>query len=186
MPEYTPSIDAQISESLRFHGRVLPSDLAGIDDAEAVLHLQRYLEIHGGETPLEIRDGVLTWAQRREAAPKPSPVDQVLAAPQGKALLDTPPSGSPVSPGYWALPALMGLIGGIIAWLLVKDENPRVARSMLVLGVLLQLSTACIGFALALGPLSSLDSVSRSDADAASWPASASGKPTLYYFGTST
>lgn len=186
MPDYTPAIDAQISESLRIHGRVLPSDLAGIDDAEAARHLQHYIEVHGAEVSLAIRDGALTWGEPASDGKRPSPVDQVLAAPQGKALLDAPASGAPVNPGFWALPVLLGLVGGIIAWLLVKDDNPRAARFMLMLGVILSVVSACLGFALAMGPLATLSTMSGGSDSSVVWPVSSSGRPVLYYFGTAT
>jgi uncharacterized membrane protein YozB (DUF420 family) len=31
----------------------------------------------------------------------------------------------------------MGWLGGLIAWLVVKDQDPRMARSMLITGIVL-------------------------------------------------
>ena len=40
-----------------------------------------------------------------------------------------------VSGAWWLLPILMGWVGGLIAWLVNKDADPKVARSMLITGI---------------------------------------------------
>jgi len=47
------------------------------------------------------------------------------------------PGTSPrrVSGAWWLLPIFMGWIGGLIAWLVNKDVDPRRARSMLITGI---------------------------------------------------
>jgi hypothetical protein len=45
------------------------------------------------------------------------------------------PSGQPVPAAWWLLPILFGTIGGIIAWALTRERDPRMARNMLVTGV---------------------------------------------------
>lgn len=40
-----------------------------------------------------------------------------------------------VSGAWWLLPILAGWLGGLIAWLLVKDSDPRKARAMLLTGI---------------------------------------------------
>ena len=42
------------------------------------------------------------------------------------------------TPGaWWLLPILLGWLGGLIAWLAVKDKDPGKARSMLIVGIVL-------------------------------------------------
>lgn len=36
---------------------------------------------------------------------------------------------------WWLLPILLGWLGGLIAWLVNRDVDPRLARSMLVTGI---------------------------------------------------
>jgi CHASE2 domain-containing sensor protein len=40
-----------------------------------------------------------------------------------------------VNGAWWLLPILMGWVGGLIAWLVNKDADPKVARSMLITGI---------------------------------------------------
>jgi hypothetical protein len=115
----------------------------------------------------------------------PSPVDQVMGYGSTKALLDSKPAPSPVPGWGWLLPLFLGLLGGIIGWVALRDDNPRGARNVLVVGVVVSVLSACFSFVVmsAAGPM--LASMSSSSA---SWPATgqATGRPALYYFGTST
>jgi hypothetical protein len=47
----------------------------------------------------------------------------------------TPPRQ--VSGAWWLLPIFMGWLGGLIAWLVNKDVDPRRARSMLITGIVI-------------------------------------------------
>ena len=62
-----------------------------------------------------------------------SPTSAVAgAAPQSRA------AGFPrrrVSGAWWLLPIFMGWLGGLIAWLVNKDVDPRMARAMLITGI---------------------------------------------------
>jgi uncharacterized membrane protein YeaQ/YmgE (transglycosylase-associated protein family) len=40
-----------------------------------------------------------------------------------------------VSGAWWLLPIFMGWVGGLIAWLVNKDVDPKGARAMLVTGI---------------------------------------------------
>jgi uncharacterized membrane protein YeaQ/YmgE (transglycosylase-associated protein family) len=40
-----------------------------------------------------------------------------------------------VSGAWWLLPIFIGWIGGLIAWLVNKDVDPKQARAMLVTGI---------------------------------------------------
>jgi hypothetical protein len=53
----------------------------------------------------------------------------------------TPGVASRVSPWWWALPILVGWIGGIIAWAVVRDRDRRLARNMLLTGIVLSAVT---------------------------------------------
>jgi hypothetical protein len=62
----------------------------------------------------------------------PTPAAAGPAAPSVTA------SGFPrrrVSGAWWLLPIFMGWLGGLIAWLVNKDVDPRMARAMLITGI---------------------------------------------------
>jgi hypothetical protein len=40
-----------------------------------------------------------------------------------------------VSGAWWLLPIFIGWIGGLIAWLVNKDVDPKQARAMLITGI---------------------------------------------------
>jgi hypothetical protein len=40
-----------------------------------------------------------------------------------------------VSGAWWLLPIFMGWLGGLIAWLVNKDVDPKIARAMLITGI---------------------------------------------------
>src|SRR5437899_2046555 len=42
-----------------------------------------------------------------------------------------------VSPLYWVLPILLGWLGGLAAWVIVRDRDPVTARHMLVTGIVI-------------------------------------------------
>lgn len=89
----------------------------------------------------------------------------------------------PVAWGWWILPVLFGFIGGIIAWAVNRQRNPSVARGMLAVGVAFGILSGCFS---AGSALHRSDSSGTGSAANSTWAASASGKPTFYYFGTST
>lgn len=75
-------------------------------------------------------------ASKLEVPARLSPVDQILAMPpQRRALLDSRPAGRPVPKWIWLLPLMLALPGGIVGWLLVRDENQGAARALLVIGI---------------------------------------------------
>ena len=55
------------------------------------------------------------------------------ASPQG-AWAPAPPQRR-VSGAWWLLPIFMGWLGGLIAWLVNKDADPKRARAMLITGI---------------------------------------------------
>ncbi len=203
MPEYTHAIDTQISDELRRRGRVDSTALPGLGPEEGAAFLRRYLELHRHEVPLRMEGDSLTYdlpVSGGELSPvqssfqgpsttgvqrAPSPVEQVLAQPSGKTLLDAPPSGGRVSGGLWALPFVFGAIGGLIAWALARDSNERVARQMLIFGIVMTVVGCCLGAATTpmLRSLAPPEMMLPASAD---WPRSATGRPVFYYFGTAT
>jgi hypothetical protein len=53
-----------------------------------------------------------------------------------------------VSGAWWLLPILMGWLGGLIAWLVNKDQDPQTARAMLLTGIVLSVVFFLLGVAL--------------------------------------
>jgi hypothetical protein len=56
------------------------------------------------------------------------------ASPRG-AWVAPGPSPRRVSGAWWLLPIFMGWVGGLIAWLVNKDVDPKRARAMLITGI---------------------------------------------------
>ncbi len=61
-------------------------------------------------------------------------VTMAPAAP-GPAAATPAPGARRVSGAWWLLPIFMGWLGGLIAWLVNRDVDPRRARAMLITGV---------------------------------------------------
>ena len=57
-----------------------------------------------------------------------------IVSPQG-AWAAPGPSPRRVSGAWWLLPIFMGWLGGLIAWLVNKDADPKRARAMLITGI---------------------------------------------------
>jgi hypothetical protein len=192
MAEYTSGIEAQIAAALGSRGRVGVDDIPGISSDEAADFLRHYALEHAEEgvsfdgsalnstTPRSAPDGISS-----APASALSPVDQVLAAPAGPSALDFTPSGKPVSKWLWALPLSLGVFGGLVAWALIREENSRVARNMLVAGLVITLLTTCLPLA-CMRTGSPFDALRQFATDTSEWPASQSGLATFYYFGTDT
>lgn len=160
MIEFNQRIEEQIAEILRRDGRVSPDGLPGLPPEDGERLLRRYAEVHSDNRSVDFDGRVLARTVGDSTPPVAvagprspsgqSPVEQILAAPVGKALLDSAPLGPPVNRALWLLPLSLGLPGGLIAWFVVRDSNARVARSLLILGVVVQLFTVVISAA--LGP----------------------------------
>ena len=54
-----------------------------------------------------------------------------------------------VSAAWWLLPIFFSVIGGIIAWVCVKDTDPRMAKNCLILGIILTVAPIAIIFLIA-------------------------------------
>ena len=54
-------------------------------------------------------------------------------------------SGGKPSAAWWLLPIFLSWLGGIIAWLGVKDRDPRMAKNCLILGIILTVVPIAIG-----------------------------------------
>jgi len=51
-----------------------------------------------------------------------------------------------VNPLWWLAPVLVGWIGGLVAWLVNRDIDPRVARYMLLAGIVSSIVAAVLLF----------------------------------------
>lgn len=70
------------------------------------------------------------------AAPAGPQPGQAYGQQPGAASGATPVSWrKPVSGAWWLLPIFMGWLGGLIAWLVTRDADPRKARAMLLTGI---------------------------------------------------
>jgi uncharacterized membrane protein YeaQ/YmgE (transglycosylase-associated protein family) len=49
-----------------------------------------------------------------------------------------------VSGAWWLLPIFLGWLGGLIAWLVNRDVDPRTARNMLIVGIVISVIGALI------------------------------------------
>jgi hypothetical protein len=67
-------------------------------------------------------------------APIPAPAAPSMATAPVSAR-PRPAVGRPTHPAWWLLPILMGWMGGLIAWLLLRDHDAVRARAMLVTGI---------------------------------------------------
>lgn len=65
-----------------------------------------------------------------------------------------PRTGRTVSGWWWVLPIAMGWVGGLIAWLVNRDDDPQKARQMLIVGIAVSL----LSFLLLLPALSVMSS----------------------------
>jgi hypothetical protein len=66
-------------------------------------------------------------------APIPSPMAAMATVPS-PSVGARPAVGQPTHPAWWLLPILMGWMGGLLAWLLLRDQDAGRARAMLVTG----------------------------------------------------
>ena len=55
------------------------------------------------------------------------------------------PYGGKPSAAWWLLPIFLSWLGGIIAWVVVKDRDPRMAKNCLILGIILTVVPFAIG-----------------------------------------
>ncbi|HEY3264143.1 MAG TPA: hypothetical protein VGK12_03205 [Actinomycetota bacterium] len=70
------------------------------------------------------------------STPIPAPVAATAAATTAR-LQERPGRavGAPAHPAWWLLPILMGWMGGLIAWAMIRDHDRARARAMLVTGI---------------------------------------------------
>jgi uncharacterized membrane protein YeaQ/YmgE (transglycosylase-associated protein family) len=102
---------------------------------------------HGGQAPVSryprTDDGWRSaWLSFSASEPQSAEVgigagSSALSTPSSPSAWETPPVAPKrrVSGAWWLLPILMGWVGGLIAWLVNKDADPKVARSMLITGI---------------------------------------------------
>ena len=89
-----------------------------------------------------------------------------------------------VSGWLWLFPMVLGLLGGVIAWAIARDKNPTTARTMLVVGLVIQVASLCVFFSMGGGLGGLAGTTGGGGATNTVWPAT--GQLTFYYFGTPT
>ena len=65
--------------------------------------------------------------------------------PKQKETTRTSPFKEGVSSAWYLLPIFLGLIGGIIAWAVIRDRDSKKARKMLIVAVILTVMPLIIG-----------------------------------------
>lgn len=82
------------------------------------------------------------WSAYVTMEPYRAEVGMSTAAPQR--LPDVPqwqqspqatPFRRPVNGAWWLLPIILGWIGGLVAWLVNREADPKTARAMLIVGI---------------------------------------------------
>lgn len=115
-----------------------------------------------------------------------SAVDIALNA--GPSKLDTKRSEGAVGIWAWLLPTGLLLPGGIVAWLLFRNTNRRIANWLFWTGVACTvLTVASLPF---MGPIMKQTGMASelpgTPSGPSAWPASVSGLPTLFFFGSAS
>lgn len=57
-----------------------------------------------------------------------------------------PPPNERISRWWWLLPIFLSWVGGLIDYLIFKDKNPRTAKKMLIVGIVMVAVTYAIVF----------------------------------------
>ena len=153
-----------------------PSSAPAADEALQYTHSgQRYLlgygtdiygiwDRQGPEGPVERypRTGEgwqVAWARYSTLEPHPVQVGLGPPGPGPSGLAPAGPADRPASPWanrrarptsvnplWWLAPVLVGWIGGLVAWLVNRDIDPRVARYMLLAGIVSSIVAAVLLF----------------------------------------
>jgi hypothetical protein len=80
----------------------------------------------------------------------------------------------------WILPIFWGIVGGIIAWAIVKEKDADKGRNMIILGGVVTALSLCLSFGLA----QCAGGFATGAVTDTAWPAT--GRSTFYYFGSPT
>ena len=78
---------------------------------------------------------------------------RIGAAP---ALVQTPPAQTAesapkkTSAAWWLLPILLAWVGGLIAWLVVREDDKAKAKGLLILGIVMTFVWMAVGIAISL------------------------------------
>jgi hypothetical protein len=206
MGEYTAQLDAQITSLLNLRGRVSADDLAGISAEDAVGFLSRYAEVHAGEADVLFDGHSLVSAASeaplsggyagadaadaerfdlRDLPPIESPTDAV-AHYAGTSALDTKTSAG-FSAALWLVPVVFAVLGGAVAWFMLRDIDRKRARDMFVVGIVSTVLQLVLGLgipALMGGPKLPTESSLLPGRTSTPWPVDTDGQLALYYFGT--
>ena len=101
--------------------------------------------------------------------------------PQSEIPIDAMPEfqqREPVPKWPWILPIIFGWVGGLIAWIVVRDRDSDTARNMLILGVAISAISLCLSVAVG----SCAGGFSSATVTDTAWPATQ--RTTFYYFGS--
>lgn len=68
----------------------------------------------------------------------------VPEVPSGEQAPRSMPVRKPVNGAWWLLPIFLGWLGGLIAWLVNREADPKTARAMLLVGIAISLAVALL------------------------------------------
>lgn len=85
-------------------------------------------------------------------------IGTAASVPADTSSWSSPPTRRSVSGAWWLMPILMGWLGGLIAWLVNREADPKTARAMLITGIVISVAGLILvllvlpGFETAFGP----------------------------------
>jgi len=119
-----------------------PKTAAGWQSAWARYSSLEPHPVEVGLSPPGIPTGAASQAPAGAARTRPLPAPGAQAPSRGE--LPPPswtqrPRPTTVNGLWWLAPILLGWLGGVIAWLANRDVDPRVARNMLITGIVISI-----------------------------------------------
>lgn len=143
MSEYTWATDGLIKGILDDRGHATVYALPGYAEDDACELLAEYARVHEADGRFTFDGHTLTRVGFAENA-APSPVDSILSMPEYESRLDTLPAEGRVPRQLLWLPLLFGLLGGGVAWLMLRSTHPHAARFMLYGGAIITFVEAVV------------------------------------------
>lgn len=77
-------------------------------------------------------------------------VSSVSSVSDGDSQVTTQTSANKTSAAWWLLPILLTWVGGLIAWLVIREDDKAKARSLLILGIVMTFVWMAVGIVIGL------------------------------------